>query len=109
MYSATMYRYLFRRFCSCRHFLHLELFSVEGFGKLHRIPIVSFAYDKIKGQNQQNHDAIDQTNCISKLIKSSIDFYKFKLNIVPSNKVKIKINTLVFMTLSWLQAHNKLS
>ena len=86
-----MYRYLFRRLCSCRHFLHLELFSVEGFGKLHIIPIVSFAYNKIvKGQNQQNHDAIDQTNCISNLIKSSIDFYKFKLNIVPSNKVKIK-------------------
>ena len=85
-----MYRCLFRRLCSCRHFLHLELFSVEGFGKLHRIPIVSFSYNEIKGQNQQNHDAIDQTNCKSKLIKSSIDFYKFKLNIVPSNKVKIK-------------------
>ena len=90
-----MYRYyLFRRLCSCRHFLHLELFSVEGFGKLHRIPIVSFAYDKIKGQNQQNHDAIDQTNCISKLIKSSIDFNKFKFNIVHQIRSNIQNSKL---------------
>ena len=87
--------YLFCRLCSWRHFLHLELFSVEGFGKLHRIPIVSFAYNKIvKGQNQQNHDAIDQTNCISKLIKSSIDFNNFKFNIVHQIRPNIQNSEL---------------
>ena len=89
-----MYRCLFRRLCSCRHFLHLELFSVEGFGKLHRIPIVSFSYNEIKGQNQQNHDAIDQTNCISKLIKSSIDFNNFKFNIVHQIRPNIQNSEL---------------